>query len=1456
MSFAGKIIKFEEIDKVFPDRIKFLDEDEVKRDRNVFSRHEPFYFMSVDCEERNYKYKCKEERLIISAITKSGIKIIVAVKYKPYLYLRVPDKLINLDPLEDFSETSETEIICSEFIESIKIKIKNEIDIDLIDNPKLERKFRGIEFQLTKGYYYRLEFDLLEERRKVLNYLVNNDYETAHDSKSACYRTIAREFKLSLTNWNFVKEYQIIDMNSTGIKKKYGICNAEYFIECSIDNVTACLDSEITSNEFQKYKSIVMGWDIECRSDSKNFPSYDNRDDTLFMIGVTAGFWFSPNRLISICICCFKTNPLPDMLTIRCNKESEVILAFAQVVKKIKPEFIIGFNDGDFDWRYYVARAIRYSILEKVKSYMSLLYKETYIRDRDVNLAIVNQFKKAGKIDEIKSEILTKDELENEAIRGIILIDGDLKTKLYRSFHKEGFIHISAKLDASTNIYYRVFKCFGYITIDMMLLLRLTNKSSNYKLNDFLKLYKLELKKDLSIVELFETVAEYVKAAKSKMLNQEYYDRMTEVARYCTYDADACLSLLLKANIIQDKKSVGDMAFVSMSDAIHNADGIKVQNLVASEASKRDYLLTSIFSNKACKFKGAFVMNPDRGILTTKLSIEERQKLHNDGEEFPNYTTKERLVEFASLTPELIEVFKKCIFAAFLPFLEIINSDIECKEELLLAMVEINDRDSQLALIEQAAEEFGLSNNHFKMIVNIWNEKCGRPVAALDFASLYPSIMMTYNLSIEKMLKSGPDLEDKAKKLIDKGFHLYKTTIKYKEKESGDKYSTEAYSIRHKFDPNKPGADMIKDGFGIFPSIQYNLKKERNEIKAALKVVEKQIDKANIEDRDDLEFRASYLNSRQGAVKIFMNTFYGETGNNLSPLYMLELSSSVTSVGRINLRLVIKFLNSFGFNVKYGDTDSAYFTCADKFYNPLDILFLSGFHDKITFCNNQVNLMINFAKRMGNVVNSMLLADNGTGFLKMEYEEVLFPLVFISSKMYFGLQHSTEPNFTPDNYKKPFMRGIKPRQKNVPNALRTIYMNVLSKYLNPEVSDSIIGVVKKAINQYFTSKWDITDFINSMCYKADKNNITAKQFVKRMADVGIEVKNAQRFDYVIVQKAAINFDINGRILPYKKGDFMEFPERAKELGLEIDLEQYFKSSMVGQFAQFIGYLHIFDEYAIHKDNKVNSKKIIGAAKRYLLNYYTTKFSSMLINHNFHKRVYKQTKQLIDDVVEKNNSYANIGFSIVKPLINTNYHNKEIQDLLMRVRERYEEESIIFVREMIKKHQDELIYLFKSDYISNMIYKLNSKINEYLYIKLNQEITLLNATTDQANVKLDTEEILRETIIQFRHTITVGESEESATERFNSKMLNMVKNEVNTVIETITPESKILSCIKIGELLEELKYIIILKMEYEFIDKEIKRKQKRYVEYEVESLDEYKKEIADDLQDTKFDDIKL
>ena len=117
---------------------------------------------------------------------------------------------------------------------------------------------------------------------------------------------------------------------------------------------------------------------------------------------------------------------------------------------------------------------------------------------------------------------------------------------------------------------------------------------------------------------------------------------------------------------------------------------------------------------------------------------------------------------------------------------------------------------------------------------------------------------------------------------------------------------------------------------GLFPTVLLDLFNKRKQIKAQLKPLvakKEQMEKKNditSQEYEDLCFDIQKIDSKQKAAKVFMNTFYGEAGNQLSPVYLLQLAAGVTQFGRYTIGFALKFVRGKGFVVVYGDTDSLY----------------------------------------------------------------------------------------------------------------------------------------------------------------------------------------------------------------------------------------------------------------------------------------------------------------------------------------------------------------------------------------------------------------------------------------------------------------------------------------------------------------------------------------------------
>lgn len=214
------------------------------------------------------------------------------------------------------------------------------------------------------------------------------------------------------------------------------------------------------------------------------------------------------------------------------------------------------------------------------------------------------------------------------------------------------------------------------------------------------------------------------------------------------------------------------------------------------------------------------------------------------------------------------------------------------------------------------------------------------PIATLDFASLYPSIMQAYNLCYSTMLSP---LE--ASKI---------DPSKFKRSENG-----------HNFVHSN-----VKKG--ILPIILEELLSARKRAKKDMKNAPN-------------EFEKSVQNGRQLALKISANSVYGFTGAGVGQLPCVPIASSVTAYGRYLLETTKAYVEEHytqaqGYEqnatVVYGDTDSVMVKFGTKTVAE-------------TF-----PLAIEAAKKC-----SDLFPDP----IELEFEKVYYPYLLMNKKRYAGL---------------------------------------------------------------------------------------------------------------------------------------------------------------------------------------------------------------------------------------------------------------------------------------------------------------------------------------------------------------------------------------------------------------------------------------------------------------------
>src|SRR5688500_4174618 len=142
-----------------------------------------------------------------------------------------------------------------------------------------------------------------------------------------------------------------------------------------------------------------------------------------------------------------------------------------------------------------------------------------------------------------------------------------------------------------------------------------------------------------------------------------------------------------------------------------------------------------------------------------------------------------------------------------------------------------------------------------------------------------------------------------------------------------------------------------------------------------------------------------------------------------------------------------------------------------------------------------VKITIIVMKSLRDQVNAYLGIKNGTSYLKMAYEEVLFPVYFAGKKKYFGVPHEEVVNFRPDDL---FMRGIDTVKQGNSELFRFIGEKIMWEAMGINNTRSIRKIVEDALRDARFKRWNFNQFIAMSKWKAKGDLACNKIFMERM----------------------------------------------------------------------------------------------------------------------------------------------------------------------------------------------------------------------------------------------------------------------------------------------------------------------------------------------------------------------
>ena len=385
----------------------------------------------------------------------------------------------------------------------------------------------------------------------------------------------------------------------------------------------------------------------------------------------------------------------------------------------------------------------------------------------------------------------------------------------------------------------------------------------------------------------------------------------------------------------------------------------------------------------------------------------------------------------------------------------------------------------------------------FDPIVGYYEEE---PVSVLDYASLYPSIIMSHNLSPDTLIQKE----------------------EYKHLDCVDAHTISEKGVTYHF------TTKVK---GLLPEMLEDLMAARKQTKKEMKIAQQKLEtETDPETIKELQQEIANLDGNQKAQKISANSLYGAMGAFTSGTYVcLGAAEACTNMARIMLNETKDFLESnYDCTVVYGDTDS----CMVKF-------------NGITDLQESGKMASGAAAAM-----TKMYAERGYPKKVLEFEDTLFPCLFLAKKRYIGYMYveSKDGTMIPKGI---YCKGVETERRDFCKFAKDVYGNIIDGLIVKRNLQTAMKQFDNDMMDLINKNVPFESFILNKSLSKDYKNPEAQPHLqvnekKRKRNPGSENSIGERVDYVIVEGPPNS----------KVAELAEDPEYVKEKKLKIDYEWY------------------------------------------------------------------------------------------------------------------------------------------------------------------------------------------------------------------------------------------------------------------------------------------------------------
>ncbi len=485
---------------------------------------------------------------------------------------------------------------------------------------------------------------------------------------------------------------------------------------------------------------------------------------------------------------------------------------------------------------------------------------------------------------------------------------------------------------------------------------------------------------------------------------------------------------------------------------------------------------------------------------------------------------------------------------------------------------ECMERESLIPTIKSYRENIEEIDNGYEGAVVLEPKEgiyLNEPIVVFDYGSLYPSSMISCNLSHdcylmdEKYRVEDPNIEyktisydlyegvgDKKKKTGEKDCVF----VQYKDGRKGiiadvlDMLLKQRKNTRKKIEYKTITTcdGKIYVGICVEKGNQYEVYNIDNKSNIL-------VSKDNIQDIKETYniFEQDVLDALQLAYKVTANSLYGQIGARTSSIYLKDIAACTTATGRNMIMLAKDYVETeYNAEVIYGDTDSIFckFPLTDKEGNAV-------------FGKEALQYAIDIGKDVEKHINVPDIMPNPQ---KLNYEKCLYPFIIFSKKRYVGNLYETDVV----NYKQKSM-GIVLKRRDNAQIVKKIYGGVINIILEKQDLDGSIVFLQEELNNLVEGRTSIKELVITKSLRAaykDPSKIAHKVLADRIGarDPGNRPVVNERIPFVYIKTA--NNGNNGNVSSLQ-GDRIENPDYIVQNNLIPDYLHYITNQIMKPILQ-------------------------------------------------------------------------------------------------------------------------------------------------------------------------------------------------------------------------------------------------------------------------------------------------